>query len=159
MIIEKSVIIPAIIISFVAFALIIWALYTIFFAIDPSILTYFDQYQSDMVEPLMALMILICTFAYMILAAPLFLRGLKNVITFGKYPITDYKTDGFRIGCTLIPPFIVSMATLFCYYYTSLSAELLQRILTQIFLPMALISAATLILYLISYFHFRGDLK
>lgn len=75
MIIEKSVIIPAIIISFVAFALITWALYTIFFAIDPSILTYFDQYQSP--EPLMALMILICTFAYIILAATLILYLLS----------------------------------------------------------------------------------
>ena len=155
---DKFLIISTIIISFVAFALVIWTLYTIFFG-KPSILTYFNQYQSDMVEPLMALMILICTFAYTILAAPLFLRGLKNVITFGKYPITDYKTDGFRIGCTLIPPFIVSMATWFCYHYTSLPAELLQHTLTYVLRPMESICAAILILYLISYLHFRGDLK
>ena len=155
---DIHLIISTIIISFVAFALVIWTLYTIFFG-KPSILTYFNQYQSDMMEPLMALMILICTFAYMILAAPLFLRGLKNVITFGKYPITDYKTDGFRIGCTLIPPFIVGMATWFCYYYLSLPARLLQHTLTYLILPMALICAAILIFYVLSYLYFRGDLK
>ena len=154
---DIHLIISTIIISFVTFALVIWTLYTIFFAIDPSILTYFDQYQSP--EPLMALMILICTFAYIILAAPLLYRSLKNILTFGKYPITAYKPDGFRIGCTLIPPFIVGMATWFCYYYTSLPAELLQHTLTYILLPLELISAAILILYLISYFHFWGDLK
>ena len=110
---------------------------------------------------IMPLILLICILSYIILAAPLFLRGLKNVITFGKYPITDYSFDAVRLISTLIPPSTIVFAAWnyhcphwFGYIWPDWLEKMYQQeIIATFALPMALCTAAILIFYLISYFH------
>lgn len=108
---------------------------------------------------IMPLILLICIVAYIILAAPLFLRGL------GLYPITDYIEDAARLFSTLMPPVIIVTATwgYHCPYWFGflwpdwLEKMYQQQIIISFAIPMALCTAAILIFYLLSYFLFRGD--
>lgn len=108
---------------------------------------------------IMPLILLICIVAYIILAAPLFLRGL------GLYPITDYIEDAARLFSTLMPPVIIVTATwgYHCPYWFGflwpdwLEKMYQQQIIISFAIPMALCTAAILIFYLLSYFHFGGD--
>ena len=107
------------------------------------------------------LILLICIVAYIILAAPLFLRGL------GLYPITDYLMDAFRLISTLMPPVIIVAAAweYHCPHWFGLlwpdwlEKMYQQQIIISFAIPMVWCTAAILIFYLLSYLLFRGDLK
>lgn len=108
---------------------------------------------------IMPLILLICIVAYIILAAPLFLRGL------GLYPITDYIGDAGRLISTLAPPVIIVTAAweYHCPHWFGflwpdwLEKMYQQQIIISFAMPMAWCTAAILIFYLLSYFLFRGD--
>lgn len=114
---------------------------------------------------IMPLILQICIVSYIILAAPLLYKSLRNILTFGEYPITDYNIDAVRLLSTLIPPSTIVSATwvYHCPHWFGflwpdwLEKMYQQEIITTFAMPMALCTAAILILYLISYFHFRGD--
>lgn len=114
---------------------------------------------------IMPLILLICIVSYIILAAPLLYGSLRNILTFGEYPITDYSFDAVRLISTLIPPSTIVFAAWnyhcphwFGYIWPDLLEKMYQQeIITTFAMPMALCTAAILIFYLLSYLLFRGD--